>query len=88
MAQSTRDSAEETARHLKNQTSELAGRAQDKLDEAATRASAQARNAGEAVRGYANRAADRIDESARSYPLSSLAGALAIGVALGMLSKR
>jgi len=50
--------------------------------------SVRAREARDAVRDYANQAADKLDESIQQRPMSTLIGAVAVGFVLGALWKR
>jgi ElaB/YqjD/DUF883 family membrane-anchored ribosome-binding protein len=48
----------------------------------------RAREAGDAVRDYANQAADVLDDSIQNRPMTTLLGAIAFGFVLGALWKR
>ena len=59
----------------------LANRAQDKV-------SGAARDAGDAVGEYANRAQEQLEKSIHQYPLATVAGAAALGLLVGMALRR
>ncbi len=62
--------------------------AQEKLGEAYDDVSARAVEVGDAMRDYANEAADMLDELLKIRPLTTLAGAVAVGFLLGAIWKR
>jgi ElaB/YqjD/DUF883 family membrane-anchored ribosome-binding protein len=80
--------AENAANRLKNKASEVADKAQEKMDEAIDEVSVRAKEARDAVRDYANQAADKLDESIQTRPMTTLIGAVAVGFVLGALWKR
>lgn len=80
--------AEDAAARLKNKATEVADRAQEKFSEAVDEVSVRAREARDAVRDYGNQAADKLDESLRTRPMTTLVGAVAVGFLLGAIWKR
>ncbi len=68
--------------------SDLADRGAEYAERAYDEVSVRAREAGDAVRDYANRAADTLDESIQERPMTTLLGAVAFGFVLGALWKR
>ena len=80
--------AETTYNRGKSSVEDFASHAQDKFGDVADRASETAREAGDAVRHYANRASDKVEQSVHDYPLATIAGAAALGLLVGMVLKR
>lgn len=75
------------AERLKQKAGEVVDAAQEKLGEAYDDVSTRAVEVSDAVRDYANQAADKLDESLKARPLSTLAGAVAVGFLLGAIWK-
>ncbi len=77
-----------SGRSMEDKAAKYANTAQEKIGDAVDEASARVRDASDTVRDYTNRAADRVEESVHNYPLSTVAGAVAIGFLLGAVLKR
>ena len=77
--------SEDQAGRLKQKAGEVVDAAQEKLGEAYDDVSTRAAEAGDAMRGYASEAADMLDESLKIRPLTTLAGAVAVGFLLGAI---
>lgn len=58
---------------------------QEKFGETYDDVSTRAAEVSDAMRDYANQAADMLDESLKVRPLSTLAGAVAVGFLLGAI---
>ena len=83
----TASESENAAERLKQKASEAVDSAQEKFGEAYDEVSARAVKAGDAVRDRANQAVDTLDESLKTHPMSTLAGAVAVGFLLGAIWK-
>jgi ElaB/YqjD/DUF883 family membrane-anchored ribosome-binding protein len=77
--------SEDQAGRLKQKAGEVVDAAQDKLEEAYDDVSTRAVEAGDAMRDYANEAANMLDESLKVRPLTTLTGAVAVGFLLGAI---
>ncbi len=66
----------------------MADTAKEKIGEAVDEVQTRAKEAGDMVRDYANQAADKLDESLKTRPMTTLVGAMAVGFVLGALWKR
>ena len=84
MAQSAKAYAKEAKSSVEDASSRFAERA----SKAADRAQHNLEDAGETVREYSRYAADRMEHSVRKYPLSTIAGAAALGLLIGSILKR
>jgi len=87
-AQNTSATAEEAAARLKNKATEMAETAKEKIGDAVDEVQTRAKEAGDMVLDYANQAADKLDESLKTRPMTTLVGAMAVGFVLGALWKR
>jgi len=79
--------SEDQAGRLKQKAGEVVDAAQEKFGEAYDDVSTRAVEAGDAMRDYANEAANMLDESLKVRPLTTLAGAVAVGFLLGAIWK-
>jgi ElaB/YqjD/DUF883 family membrane-anchored ribosome-binding protein len=77
--------SEAQAERLKQKAGEVVDAAQEKLEEAYDDISTRAVEAGDAMRDYANEATNMLDQSLKVRPLSTLAGAVAVGFLLGAI---
>jgi ElaB/YqjD/DUF883 family membrane-anchored ribosome-binding protein len=82
------DQMAQTDRTYADKASQMANRAERKFEHVADHASARINEAGDAVRDYSKQAADKIEDSIHDRPMATIAGAVALGVVLGVLLKR
>ena len=85
---SATNSAEEAVELVKQKASEVADQVQEKFGEAYEEVSARAVETAETVQDYAQQAADKIDVSLQSRPLTTIAAFVAFGFLLGAISSR
>jgi ElaB/YqjD/DUF883 family membrane-anchored ribosome-binding protein len=81
-------SAKDTALDLGDKAMEFGDRVTERATDAYHEVATRAQQAGDAVSGYAGRAADSLDDSIQNRPMTALLGAVAAGFVAGALWKR
>jgi ElaB/YqjD/DUF883 family membrane-anchored ribosome-binding protein len=61
---------------------------EDLASHAAEKASATAKEAGDSVRHYADKATDKVEQTVHDYPLAAIAGAAVLGLVIGTMLRR